>query len=230
MDELLDQFLIEAPELVEQAADDLLALERDPADAARLESAFRAFHTLKGSVALFGFAPMGRVLHAAEDLLDAVREGRRMLERPLTDALLACLNASEGWIGAIARTGALAETAEAEGARLEAALRRLLDPEAAPEADPGADPGIDSAAAAVAAPATAAWLPALLAREAAAVAEARAQGRGLTALRFLPAADCFFLGDDPIALLRSLPGLAALHLGLREPWTAAEIEPFTCNL
>ncbi len=214
MDEQLEQFLIEAPELVEQAAEDLLALERDPADAARLESAFRAFHSLKGSVALFDFAPMGRVLHAAEDLLGAVRDGRRPADPALADALLACLNASERWIGGIARTGALSAEAEAEAGRLDAGLRRLLDPgDAAPSP-----------------PAAAAWLPALLARDAAAVAAARAQGMPLTALRFLPAADCFFLGEDPIALLRSLPGLVALHLALREPWGAAAIEPFTCNL
>ncbi len=67
MDELLEQFLIEGRELVQVAGDDLLALERDPGDAARIDSAFRAVHTLKGSAGLFAFAPMTRTLHAAED-------------------------------------------------------------------------------------------------------------------------------------------------------------------
>jgi two-component system chemotaxis sensor kinase CheA len=213
MDELLRQFLVEAPDLVQQAADDLLSLEGDPADADRFDSAFRAFHTLKGSAALFDFAPMGRVLHAAEDLLGAVRDGRHPLNRALTDALLACLNASERWIGTIARTGALPAEAETEAGGLAAGLRGMFAPQHAVPV----------------APAPAAWLAPLLAREATAVAEARAQGLQLAALRFLPAADCFFLGDDPIALLRSLPEVVALHIDLREPW-AAGIEPFTCNL
>ena len=55
MDELLAQFLIEAPELSAQASEDLLALEQTPDDAMRLDSAFRAVHTLKGSVGLFDF-------------------------------------------------------------------------------------------------------------------------------------------------------------------------------
>jgi len=67
MDDLLEQFLIEGRELVEQASNDLVALEHDPSDAARLDSVFRAVHTLKGSVGLFDFAPMGVALHAAED-------------------------------------------------------------------------------------------------------------------------------------------------------------------
>lgn len=214
MDELLEQFLIEAPELVQQAADDMLALEREPGDAARFDGAFRAFHTLKGSVALFDFAAMGRVLHAAEDLLVAARDGRHPVDRRLTDALLDCLSANERWIGIIARTGALPEDADAEAGRIVAGLRGMLAPQDA----------------APAATSPAAWLPALLAHDAAAVADVRAQGLSLTALRFVPAADCFFLGDDPIALLRSLPGLVAVRLHLREAWTAAGIEPFTCNL
>ncbi len=48
MDELLQQFLIESRELVDQATDDLLMLEKTPSDVERFDNAFRAFHTLKG--------------------------------------------------------------------------------------------------------------------------------------------------------------------------------------
>ncbi|MCO6419970.1 chemotaxis protein CheW, partial [Siccirubricoccus sp. KC 17139] len=74
------------------------------------------------------------------------------------------------------------------------------------------------------------WLPALLARERAAVQAAEAAGRRLVALRYCPAPDCFFLGDDPLGLVRQVPGLVALHLAPREPWPAAGPEPFVCNL
>ena len=75
MDDLLEQFLLEARELAQQAADDLLKLEQAPADRERLDSAFRAVHTLKGSVGLFDFEPMAKALHAGEDLLGAMRDG-----------------------------------------------------------------------------------------------------------------------------------------------------------
>jgi two-component system chemotaxis sensor kinase CheA len=53
----------------------------------------------------------------------------------------------------------------------------------------------------------------------------------LVAIRYTPRADCFFAGDDPVALLRSVPDLIAVRLSGRDPWPpAAEIDPFACNL
>ena len=49
MNALQEQFVTEARELVRQATDDLIALERDGPSPERIDSVFRAFHTLKGS-------------------------------------------------------------------------------------------------------------------------------------------------------------------------------------
>ena len=75
MNEFIEQFLIEGRELVAQGNDDLLALEEQPGDKERLDSAFRAFHTLKGAAGIVDFDAMARALHAAEDVLSAVRSG-----------------------------------------------------------------------------------------------------------------------------------------------------------
>ena len=80
MDELLAQFLLAGPELLEQANDALVALERAPGDFARLNDAFRAVHTLKGSVGLFDLPPLESLLHAAEDILSGLREGSHVLD------------------------------------------------------------------------------------------------------------------------------------------------------
>lgn len=215
MNELLEQFLTEGRELVQQATDDLLALERDPADAARLDEVFRAVHTLKGAVALFDLLPMGRALHAAEDLLEALRSRRLSAGRAEIDALLGGIAATEAWLEDIARDGALPSGATARAETLTAALQACL-----PSADRVAEPMTTAPA----------WLPALLAREAATRRVEEAAGQRLTALRYQPAADCFFLGDDPLALVRTVPGLVALHLSPREPWPATGPEAFTCNL
>ncbi len=76
MDELIKQFAVEARELVEQASDDLLALEKHPDDLSHLESLFRAVHTLKGLSGLFGAARMAGLSHELEDVLDELRLGR----------------------------------------------------------------------------------------------------------------------------------------------------------
>jgi two-component system chemotaxis sensor kinase CheA len=86
---------------------------------------------------------------------------------------------------------------------------------------PGGQPAAEAPPAA--APA---WLPALLARHQAAIAAANAP---LVALHYIPAPDCFFLGDDPLALLRAVPGLIAVEIAPRGPW-AEPFAPFACNL
>jgi two-component system chemotaxis sensor kinase CheA len=220
MSELLETFLTEARELVQQAADDLLALERDPDDAARLDGAFRSIHTLKGSVAIFDLAPMAAALHAGEDLLEALRAGQLALDRATIDLLLELVGASEAWVDSIATSGALPEDAPMRGKALEAALRQPL----------AGDAPAPHAAASAESPAAPDWLPALAAREAEVLARAHAAGQAVTALRYVPAPDCFFLGDDPMALIRAVPQLAALHIAPRAPWPVEGMDPFACNL
>jgi two-component system chemotaxis sensor kinase CheA len=83
-------------------------------------------HTLKGSVGLFDLAPMGRALHAAEDLLEAVRSPAGCA--PIAGFLipmLACLGACEAWLDAFGRQGALPASAAEQCRQLEAGLRLL---------------------------------------------------------------------------------------------------------
>ena len=213
MDDLLDQFLIEGRELVQQASEDLLALDRNPADTTRLDSAFRAFHTLKGSVGLFDLVPMGQALHAAEDLLSAVRDGRIGMDGAMIGVLLECIGTTEAWIEDIARAGQLAAAADQRSHSLQQLLRAPL---AAGQPESIAQTRQPD------------WLAALLARAPEAVAQA--SGQALTAMRYVPRADCFLSGDDPLALVRSVPGLLHLHIAPHQPWAAGQIEPFTCNL
>ncbi len=216
MDELIDQFLIEGCELVQQASDDLLALERNPADAGRIDSAFRAVHTLKGSVGLFDFAPMGEMLHNAEDLLGAVRDGRLAATKAIVGVLLDCIGASDAWIDSIGRTGALPSDAELSGRALQAAI--------APYLGGGARP-----VAVLAEVEDGAWVAQLVERNRDALPNL-APGQAITAFRYMPSPDCFFLGDDPLALVRSIPDLIALEIGGREAWATENFDPFVCNL
>jgi two-component system chemotaxis sensor kinase CheA len=107
MDDLLQHFIVEAHELIQQATDDLLALERNPQAKAPMDSAFRAVHTLKGSVGLFDLAPMGIALHAAEDLLGALKEKRAGIDSHVIDSLFACIAQVERWVAVIEQTGQL---------------------------------------------------------------------------------------------------------------------------
>ena len=218
MDELLEQFLIEGPELVQQAGDALLALERRPEDSALVDSAFRAVHTLKGSAGLFDFPPMGLLLHAAEDLLGAIRAGRRAVDRDTVDELVGVIGQTDRWLTAIGSTGALPEDAGAAAARLVATLRaRSSD-----------DPAQRASAETVLPEPEAAWIRTLLASRG---DEVPVSGDALVAVRYVPDRNCFFNGDDPLEIARRVPGLAALRVALQdEQPNLAEYDPFACNL
>ncbi|WP_166802437.1 chemotaxis protein CheA [Microvirga pakistanensis] len=217
MDDLLDHFIVEARELIQQATDDLLALERNSDAASHIDGAFRAVHTLKGSVGLFDFAPMGLALHAAEDLLGGMRAGRAAKHGAAIDELIGCINQTERWVDAIERTGHLPAEAAEEGYRLARALRLQLDEEAIRREAPDSEADLG-------------WIEEAFGPRLASAA-LRAEATPLVALRYIPRADCFFAGDDPLALLQSVPDLRAVRISNRNPWPpAAEMDPFSCNL
>lgn len=208
MNEFIEQFLIEARELVEQGTADLLAAEERPRDAAAIDGAFRAFHTLKGSAGIIDFAAMARALHAAEDALSQVRAGAVPITGALIGQCLTCLDQVVHWLDAIEATG---------------------EPPAGAERDADAMIALFGAAEATAPPAATgpaaldAWLATLPAAEPANGARC--------AFAYTPAEDAFFRGEDPLATVQALPGLLALDLVLDGvPTDPAEIDPFHCRL
>lgn len=213
MDELIEQFALEARELVQQASDDLLALEQTPGNRERFESVFRAVHTLKGSVGLFDFGPMQGVLHRAEDLLSQARGGAIVVDPALVDTLLAVIEWVDGSIEGIMETGRLLETQEAQAPRLLRQLtRETVERESAGEvSEINAVPD---------------W--AILLRR------HLPSGHGdgtLVAIRYEPHPECFFNGDDPLAMVARLPDLLHLEISLKEPSPSArDYDPFRCNM
>lgn len=127
MNEFLEAFLQEARELVEQASGDLLAVERRHDDKGRIDSAFRAFHTLKGSAGIVEFDAMARLLHAAEDVLGRVRNGTEPVTGPLISRCLACLDQVLVWLRYIEEHGKLPED-DAGADRLVAAFAGASEP------------------------------------------------------------------------------------------------------
>src|SRR4051812_37916277 len=140
MNEFVEQFLIESRELVAQASDDLLALEERPDDRARLDGAFRAFHTLKGAAGIVDFVAMGRALHAAEDVLSAVRSGSTPVSPPLIDLCLASLDQVGAWLDQISPDGTIPDDADARADDLVRRFTQLGGSDVsaiAPQAAPG---------------------------------------------------------------------------------------------
>jgi two-component system chemotaxis sensor kinase CheA len=91
-DNVQQEFLAEAQELVEALSRDLLLLDEAHHRAERIDPGlineiFRSVHTLKGIAGMFGYKHVGAVAHALEDLLDDLRLGRTLVGSQLLDVL-----------------------------------------------------------------------------------------------------------------------------------------------
>ena len=218
MDELFEQFLIEGRELISKATDDLTALERDLSAPGRVDSAFRAVHTLKGSVAIFDLSPMGAALHAAEDLLGNVRSADLPMSQSVAHALLGCLDQCDRWMDVVEATGNLPIEAPKEAVRIATGLLALTGASQASCSDPDR-------------PTEQSWVSDLLRRQSARLEQAREAEQSLLAVRYRPPADCFFTGDDPMSFIGAMPDLLALELSAIEPWPPLEeFDPYQCNI
>ncbi|KQN25952.1 chemotaxis protein CheA [Sphingomonas sp. Leaf33] len=112
MDDLLQEFIAETRETLEALAGEIVAWEADPVDRARLDAIFRFVHTVKGSCGFLDLPRLARLSHAAEDVLAAVRDGRRTPDRALVNAVLAVVDRIGELVEAIDAQVALDDTGE----------------------------------------------------------------------------------------------------------------------
>ncbi len=132
--EILQDFLTESGELLEQFDSDLVSLERAPHDKELVNRAFRALHTIKGSASFLSLEEIVRIAHASEEALNAARKGQVRLDRPAMDQLLAAADVIKRQMDQLHRGGAM----ESADAGLIAALTALGRGEAAAPVVPAA--------------------------------------------------------------------------------------------
>ena len=91
-DEILQDFLVESAEILEELSEQLVELEQSPEDADLLNSIFRGFHTVKGGAGFLGLDGMVGICHVSEDVFDILRNGERVADSALMDAILRVLD------------------------------------------------------------------------------------------------------------------------------------------
>lgn len=87
-DEILQDFLVEAGEILELLGEQLVELEQSPEDFELLNAIFRGFHTIKGGAGFLALDSLVSVCHKAEDVFDVLREGERKINAELMDVIL----------------------------------------------------------------------------------------------------------------------------------------------
>ena len=140
-EEILQDFLVEAGEILELLSEQLVELESRPDDADLLNAIFRGFHTVKGGAGFLQLNELVECCHIAENVFDILRKGERHVDSELMDVILEALDAVNGMFSEVReRAPVTAATPE-----LLAALARLAEPAAAVVAAPEPEPVVQAA-------------------------------------------------------------------------------------
>ncbi|MCQ4294806.1 chemotaxis protein CheA [Pseudomonas stutzeri] len=126
-EEILQDFLVEAGEILELLSEQLVELESSPDDTGLLNAIFRGFHTVKGGAGFLQLHELVECCHIAENVFDILRKGERRVDSELMDVVLQALDAVNEMFSQVR------ERVEPTPASREllAALARLAEPAAA---------------------------------------------------------------------------------------------------
>jgi two-component system chemotaxis sensor kinase CheA len=122
-EEMLQDFLAEAGELLCDVDNKLITLERTPQDGKLLDDIFRGFHTIKGGAGFLNVAALVELCHLTESLFDRLRNRDLILNAAVLDVILAATAAVRKMFGVLARQQQPAAADAALLERLQAALR-----------------------------------------------------------------------------------------------------------
>ena len=92
-EDILQDFLVEAGEILELLQEQLVELENNPDDANLLNAIFRGFHTVKGGAGFLSLTELVDACHGAENVFDILRTGKRRVTPELMDVILQALDA-----------------------------------------------------------------------------------------------------------------------------------------
>ncbi|WP_105254961.1 chemotaxis protein CheW [Pseudoalteromonas sp. T1lg75] len=129
-EDILQDFLVEAGEILEQLSEQLVELENNPEDKDLLNAIFRGFHTVKGGAGFLAMNELVDACHGAENVFDILRQGQRRVTAELMDVILQALDTINEMFAQI-QLRAHPEPADPE---LLAILHQLSEPEAPGEA------------------------------------------------------------------------------------------------
>ncbi|WP_462379101.1 chemotaxis protein CheA [Pseudomonas sp. Marseille-QA0892] len=131
-EEILQDFLVEAGEILELLSEQLVELESRPDDMDLLNAIFRGFHTVKGGAGFLQLNALVECCHIAENVFDILRKGERRVDAELMDVVLQALDTVNEMFRQVRERS---EPTPASPALL-AALARLAEPASADEPAP----------------------------------------------------------------------------------------------
>lgn len=104
MEDLLQDFLVEATDLLSAVDNKLVDLEKNPHDHNLLNDIFRGFHTIKGGAGFLSAAELVTLCHLTENLFDRLRNGELVVTPEIMDVIMDATAAVRGMFGALERS------------------------------------------------------------------------------------------------------------------------------
>ncbi|MCB1900130.1 chemotaxis protein CheA [Cognatazoarcus halotolerans] len=101
MEDLLQDFLVEAGDLLSGVDNKLVDLERTPADRGLLNDIFRGFHTIKGGAGFLNATELVTLCHLTENLFDKLRNGELEISTETMDVILAATGVVRDMFGSL---------------------------------------------------------------------------------------------------------------------------------
>ena len=139
-EEILQDFIVEAGEIIEKLDEQLVQIEKTPDDKELLNAIFRGFHTVKGGAGFLQLNSLVEVCHAAENLFDELRNGRISMSSDLMDAVLAAYDEITAMFENVKNGETLPEPPADLIERLHALASGQQVAAAAPKAEPKPEP------------------------------------------------------------------------------------------
>ena len=145
LDDIVEEFLVESHENLDQLDADLVALEQEPDSRERLSSIFRTIHTIKGTSGFLAFHRLEEVTHIGENMLSRLRDGALELTPQRTSVLLQMVDTVRSLLGSIEATGG---EGSVDVSTVVAAISAAMEDTPAPAVEP--EPAVEAPADAVA--------------------------------------------------------------------------------
>jgi len=212
---LLEQFILESREGLQRISEILITLEEKGEDKGLLNELFRLVHTMKGNSGLFDLPSMTKLLHASEDLMNLVREGKVPYSSEIADILLSAMDIVSTMLDELETSGSTSSETNSSAEEKAKEIRSFIEAKITEPKDIYYTKGLQEEVKPE--DKEPAFNLGLIPEEARMKAVKKMlEGGKVYFILYTPEAECFYKGEDPFYLVRKVPSLIWGRCYLRE--------------
>jgi len=212
---LLEQFILESREGLQRISEILITLEEKGEDKGLLNELFRLVHTMKGNSGLFDLPSMTKLLHASEDLMNLVREGKVPYSSEIADILLSAMDIVSTMLDELETSGSTSSETNSSAEEKAKEIRSFIEAKITEPKDISYTKELQEGVKTE--DKKSAFNLGLIPEEARMKAVKKMlEGGKVYFILYTPEAECFYKGEDPFYLVRKVPSLIWGRCYLRE--------------